>query len=577
MSPVPETAFGLSIITILLEVLFLIVVIAALVWLFKSRNGSAVLPGVILILATGIGLLMVGRKAGLMINFGILGLLLVVALIACLVWLLRTRYGPAVVLGVILVTGIGLIFVTDRAIPAGPASGPSAELTAGPPVAGLLLLAGLVVVALIAGLVWLFRQRQAWATALGVVVAMVLMAVMALPVYLFLGVRSRVTMEAVVLQETRSGPDGGQVTRSVEYGRGGPSGQRAAVRPVEQGAWDDPGFEADLYPSRDTAARGLAERLAEELKELVPADVRPCRIRVEMQTPFDAVTRDQITAILQRRASVADVPVVYAGEDEDADATLRIAGTPKRTVAAETSPHDFVGQIGWIRGRLTCGGESHATQVDYVMKGWVEDLPAYIVARWPGVDPPSYYRVIRSDGLWGSQREALDHAQAAAEAWIEQRVRDRISSRPGAAPEDGRWRASVDDDWLRRRVTMALMSWSPLVEGPAIRGPHGTHMLVDRFVQRFDRPYGRVHRAAMLLYVPDVVVEQLAEEHARHQQARMTTRAQGGVLLLLLGLLVVVTYLLLNAATRGYYRPALIGGSLIVLAIGVGFVMLFVA
>lgn len=101
-------------------------------------------------------------------------------------------------------------------------------------------------------------------------------------------------------------------------------------------------------------------------------------------------------------------------------------------------------------------------------------------------------------------------------------------------------------------------------------------LLEDSFTQRFDRDYGTVYRTAVHVEVTQPLLDTFVQMALQHEKNQRHTWIVKGVSLAAMFLLIVLTYTFLNAATKGYFRAWLIGGSLAVIVVGMC-VVLFVA
>ncbi len=92
-----------------------------------------------------------------------------------------------------------------------------------------------------------------------------------------------------------------------------------------------------------------------------------------------------------------------------------------------------------------------------------------------------------------------------------------------------------------------------------------TPLLVENFSQNFERDYGRVYRSAVQVIVPHDVMDHFEDVVKTHRvEVHQTWLVRAGALAAMI-VLIVLTYAFLNAATKGYFRAWLIGGSLVVL------------
>jgi hypothetical protein len=89
----------------------------------------------------------------------------------------------------------------------------------------------------------------------------------------------------------------------------------------------------------------------------------------------------------------------------------------------------------------------------------------------------------------------------------------------------------------------------------------------DRFVRRFDRPYGQVWHAAVLVDGSPQLLRDMADEVTNDRRAQRAGTignfVKGAGVLVVIGLL----YLVVNAVTKGYFVRRLRAGALL-LALG---------
>jgi len=305
------------------------------------------------------------------------------------------------------------------------------------------------------------------------------------------------------------------------------------------------GFEADLYPSLEAAARSLARSSARAIEQRSASPGRgflpgweqvleqailsraaelsstrpgasatrtfaftppPAAMSATMleAVPGDAAVLDPVPVRLTLRAESDDVPEIGGGAG--------VHPTGAKAVSAGTL------RVELADGRLL------DRQAAFVSKPWLTD-PAGVGSRRPG---RRWIVGISQDGRT-TVHEAESAALQAAAVRLAREVRPRLSL-----------------------AASRLLDEAALVERVA-RLTSGNGMVLDRFVQRFRRPYGDFWRCAVLVDASPRAVEGLAREVGLGFEARRTSWLR--VLASFGGLvgLIAVTYLLLNAATRGYY------------------------
>ncbi len=194
------------------------------------------------------------------------------------------------------------------------------------------------------------------------------------------------------------------------------------------------------------------------------------------------------------------------------------------------------GDRGVVRVHARYKDEQLLSLATFVGKAWAHDLASFASAH-----PERSWLVASSPRPCTSQDEAEQAAIEDAAAKLLPMVHQRLGdSKRGllnwASRKRARWSSSQDRELRVLRIELQ-------------RGAH----VVDRFVQRFKRPYGSTWQANLLIDSSDVNLDRLARAVASERQVthRSWTRhllSVGGLLLLVCGL-----YLFLNAATKGYY------------------------
>lgn len=341
--------------------------------------------------------------------------------------------------------------------------------------------------------------------------------------------------------------------------------QQQEYHPRQANAWNASPLEgrADTYPSMQAAAEGLARRVVEE--DGAFADGRSGR-RVQVQLVTGRESGPQAMGAFER-ALAAALPEVFfvrggaAGSAVPEDAvrveidlatsrdggTYRLEGADPRATAVEDSQGL---ERGTVSATVFSAAASSTYQARWSQKLWVDDFGRFLDRLPP--DMRGGWVVGRTRSFAGSESDALREAYEAAadelfvSVWP---VAQRNS--PGHVSSEG-----VRQD-LRQRVRQA----------PYQR---------DVFVQRIQRPYGDVYRAAVLVDASPEHVEQLAMQYggavARVDQMRRSywfgrIGSVAGVVLLIF-----LVYLGLNALTRGYYHrrlkiTAIVVGAVLLLAL----------
>lgn len=290
--------------------------------------------------------------------------------------------------------------------------------------------------------------------------------------------------------------------------------------------WSADTFEADVYPSMKSAARRLGAKWAAELKSALTQMPNAVALTGDgMSSPGggmpDVVREIQDAAQSQLsgvriRISGGSAPL-SAGEIA---AKVRVT-TPQAAPARGTSVH------GWGEVALeTDGAQVQTMRVRYVNKPWADDLGAYLNSR-----PGDRYVVGWPAGPCVTAEQAAFEAERSAIASLIPIAQARLLER---YPSSGQ----MERDRLNAAVATAVH----------------TRLVSDRFLQRFNRPYGTAWRQAVLVSASMGNVDQLVNESVTTVRREQQTWARTGISIAVLVVVVYVLYLCLNAVTKGYFR-----------------------
>ncbi len=308
--------------------------------------------------------------------------------------------------------------------------------------------------------------------------------------------------------------------------------------------FETPGFEAELHPSLEAAARSLARSSARAIEQRSASPGRG--FLPGWQQVLEEAILSRVAELSSNRAGAsaavtfaftppaamsATMPEAIPGDSAAPDPvavrlTLRAGGNYVPEIGDRAGVHPTAAPAassGTLRVELA-DGRLLDRQTAFVSKPWLTD-PAGVGSRRPG---QRWIVGISQDG-----RTTVDEAESAAL----QAAAVRLARE------------------LRPRLSFAasrLLDEAALVEQVARLAPVNG-MVLDRFVQGVKRPYGDFWRCAVLVDASPRAVEGLAREvglgfeAARNSWLRVVASFGG-----LVGL-IAATYLLLNAATRGYY------------------------
>ena len=322
----------------------------------------------------------------------------------------------------------------------------------------------------------------------------------------------------------------------------------------------DPKFKPDIYPSASSALRGVAADVAEQLSTLFSDGEHPSLIRLSGVVDLDVL--DIVATALRNGQSASDVVIdgiVPKPLDQFEYMVERVV-----SVGVSVTPTPITqaldGRLRQISGGKVEMEATHATarftrRASFIEKPWVDSF-----AEFASRDPKRRWFVGRSPSPHTSPSDAelgaiRDAARALLpEACIEAKSAKLVTyAQSGAHPE------------VRRQLEQ-------IIERELLDRQY----VVDRFVQSFQRPYGRVWSAAVLVDASPENLETLGVALRQHHRAERqawahTALSVGGLLLL-----ICLVYLFLNAATKGYYVWMLRVGAVAVVVVGI-VAVLFIA
>ena len=387
----------------------------------------------------------------------------------------------------------------------------------------LLLLTILVVIVLIK----LFWKRPSVAAVIVLVVLSCLVFA-----YLFLGVSHQRTLPVY----QRAHPVAEPLVRSA-----GPS---AAI--WLPGVEDE--FEANIYPSKLSAARSLALRIDEPIRQLFGSQEWPDK-GIVFESGHDRTLLEEFIKTAARKFSqiqwTIEPETVTVQPDEvgiTLDFSVSQTGRPPWAVG-DSSDAPLISKVtsGTCRASALYGNRRISLNAEFVEKPWIENFYGVWNSR-----PNKRLIIAKSSGSCLTGQEA--ERQAIVNACNQLTPLLRQTPRAQATPS------------LTRKVTP-----NDVLE----RG-----FILDRFSQKFDGRAGEIWRHALLIDASPDRMEQLAARKvvvARIQRwnwARMILSVAG------LLALITVTYVFLNAATKGYYTWSLrIAGVVLAVAVIILFVV----
>jgi hypothetical protein len=293
---------------------------------------------------------------------------------------------------------------------------------------------------------------------------------------------------------------------------------------------------ADVYPSKQSAARALAARLPATISQVADD---PVELRLALGD--EPILSAPISDALRRnfpRARLSELTQDNAAPS-DREVIVRMTLTSEPPKPPRRTPKGSV--------QLTIAGVSRATSISakFTECPWADDLATYIndhpghtwiVARSnrPGLSPPE------------AAQTAEDEAVSALASLIQRQTPSTV-----AAP-------------LSLEESQALLL-SDIRRSLPVK---------DRFVQRYQRPYGNVWCESILLdaspqWLDDVRRRQAYSLHVRETRVGTTAASAAIVLAAIL-----LAYLFVNAVTRSYFtarlRFAAILCAMIAVAVAIG-------
>lgn len=332
--------------------------------------------------------------------------------------------------------------------------------------------------------------------------------------------------------------------------------ERSVATPASE-AWipsADHEFEADIYPSIESAAAALGRRMAASLKVFVSEDRRLPSATVEGNLPPSAMAAASEAFHRAWNKLPQTVPPTGPGPAPRPNQPLKL---DLQRVADDT---------GRLEATLSGGDSGHSVtrHARYVDKPWVEDFEAYRSGQ--SNNDRTFLAVVYSPGLSPTRQEAESQTEQLAVA----RIQSEIEGLPSYDRRGHEREPHVLPNLIRNALHGHWASpWQARSGG----------IVGDRFTQRFHRDYGDVWRSAMLIQIqasPNVL-EGLRTEAARQitasRHARRTDVTRTVVSIAGLAVLIVVVYLALNAATKGYYTWVLRGAVVVIVVTGVVFLL----
>ena len=315
-------------------------------------------------------------------------------------------------------------------------------------------------------------------------------------------------------------------------------------------------FQADVYPSIESAAQALGLRVGSRLMDTADTNNGKKRSIYVWRDESDGNIRTQNGGLVITRA-VLEAVATGIRQKLDGPAYVSVERPPTpgsiavRVAIQEVTfeDHNRWGshaepRSGSIALRVETPGGLFSVSTRFVDAPWVVDRNAFAASYSKGDWLVGY-----SDGTHTTHEEAKRDAILAVTEALLPLAKARISQLSASDQDHFTRQMHKDPNWLRDRIADELVS---------------RNMLTDRFAQRFDRPYGTVWREAVLVDASPKRVEEIARSLVQGVDSRMAHQRTTWFSFVALAGLVFGTYLFLNMATKGYYawalRLAAVGG-----------------
>jgi hypothetical protein len=293
-------------------------------------------------------------------------------------------------------------------------------------------------------------------------------------------------------------------------------------------------WDPDVHPSVREAVLSRVPLMAQLVRNLTGGAYQPEHVHVRGDVDIDMLR--EFAERLGEQDAFANARITWrSGEALMYEETLiinvnmHIERQRQQHWSHNGVRHDF---NLWREGRVMVtaargGRTASPPNARFIEKPWVEDWSGFIANSQPGQN------------------------------WL------RAESRsPATSPQEAQQQA------INEAVEMLLPLAQTSLYGPTplrqdlvgqLRGQLSQgQLIVDRFVQRVDRPYGQLYTATLLIDGSPAAVEgltaNLTQVRTKQRKAVLST---AGSLAALMGVIALL-YLFLTAVTKGYYRPQLV-------------------
>ncbi|HEX2972212.1 MAG TPA: hypothetical protein VHP11_07755 [Tepidisphaeraceae bacterium] len=299
------------------------------------------------------------------------------------------------------------------------------------------------------------------------------------------------------------------------------------------------GMNPDAYPSQRAGIRAAVQRWIGQVALTSKESPKDIHVVTTGRTSADAIRELRNAVQNQLPGARCEVHVAAA----DAQPMPQVA---PNAAWAEFEVGEKLGGTVVLKGTVPVLASIETVYVD---KPWADSLADYVNRR-----PHERWVVGQSQRTCTKPEDAAEDAMRQAADAVAAILGKRLAETRSFAP-------GVDEAWLAVRIQRELE-----------RGG----LIKDRFVQRYERPYGTLWREAILVDASESNMDRLAAGvldalRVRHAAWRNTAVSVAGLLVV-----IYLLYLFVNAVTKGYFVWRLRTAAIVLAAVGVVMVLWFV-